>query len=140
LLDGDDAGRARRDALMKELYAGHEKAVLMLSDVLGQTECEIEDVLGEAVLLPIIRELITKKLTLNNDDRKAGSLPAQIRAAAARQGVELSQGWKVEVARRLAIAWATNKPEEIPHDVLDCAEKLFKALTDRFSELISQAG
>lgn len=35
LLDGDDAGRARRDALMKELYAGHEKAVLMLSDVLG---------------------------------------------------------------------------------------------------------
>ena len=39
VLDADDAGRARRNALMKELYAGHEKAVLMLSDVLGQAEC-----------------------------------------------------------------------------------------------------
>ena len=47
LLDGDDAGRARRDALMRELYAGYEKAVLMLSDVLEQEECETEFTGGE---------------------------------------------------------------------------------------------
>src|SRR5438093_4910436 len=45
LLDGDDAGRVRRDALLKELYAGNDQAVLMLSDVLGVSECETEDIL-----------------------------------------------------------------------------------------------
>src|ERR1700732_2363862 len=29
VLDSDDAGRVRRNALMKELYIGHEKAILM---------------------------------------------------------------------------------------------------------------
>ena len=32
LLDGDDAGRARRDALIRELYAGHNSGIVMLSN------------------------------------------------------------------------------------------------------------
>ena len=53
LLDGDDAGRVRRDALMKELYVGYDSNVLMLDEVLNRTgqEVEIEDILGEEVLL-----------------------------------------------------------------------------------------
>jgi hypothetical protein len=35
LLDGDQAGRDRNTALLRELYSGQEKAVLLLSDVLG---------------------------------------------------------------------------------------------------------
>jgi len=49
LLDGDDAGRARHNALMKELYAGHDSSIVMLDEVLGRPgdEVEIEDILGE---------------------------------------------------------------------------------------------
>ena len=65
LLDGDAAGQARHDALMKELYAGYEKAVLMLSYVLGQKECEIEDIIGEATILPVLKDVTKKELTLN---------------------------------------------------------------------------
>jgi hypothetical protein len=56
LLDGDDAGRVRRDALMKELYAGHHSAVLMLDDVLGRAgeEVEFEDIFGEDSILPAV--------------------------------------------------------------------------------------
>ncbi len=74
LLDGDDAGRARRDALMKELYAGYERAILMLDDVLGEEECETEDVIGEATILPVLRDLVEKRATLNQHDRGRGSL------------------------------------------------------------------
>lgn len=132
LLDGDDAGRARRDALMKELYAGHEKAVLMLSDVLGQEECETEDIIGEATILPVLKDVAGKKFTLNQDDRGKGSLVAQIKSAAERHGVGLPDGWKPEVARRIVVAWSTADPRDMPTDILDRAEALFTELTGHF--------
>jgi len=132
LLDGDDAGRARRDALMKELYAGREKAVLMLGDVLGQEECETEDIIGEATILPVLKDVVGKKITLNQDDRGTGSLVDQIKSAAIRHDVELPDGWKPEVARRLVVSWSTTEPKEMPADILDRAEALFKELTERF--------
>ena len=133
LLDGDDAGRARRDALMKELYAGYENAVLMLSDVLGDEECEIEDIIGEATILPVLKDVVKKRVTLNQDDRGKGSLVDQIKSAADRHGVDLPTGWKAEVARRMVVAWSTVDPEDMPSDVLDRAEALFKELLTRFA-------
>ena len=47
----ETAGRARCDTLMKELYAGYEEAVRMLSDMLGQAKCEPEDIIGETTIL-----------------------------------------------------------------------------------------
>ena len=132
LLDGDAAGRARRDALMKELYAGHEKAVLMLSEVLGQEECEIEDIIGEGTILPVLKDVVEKKISLNQDDRKKGSLVDQIKSAAERHGVELPDGWKPEIARQIVVAWSTTDPQGMPTDTLDRAEALFTELTGRF--------
>lgn len=135
LLDGDDAGRARRDALMKELYAGHEKAVLMLGDVLDEEECETEDIVGEATVLPVVKDLVNKKVALNQHDRRKGSLVDQIKSAAERYNADLRDGWKAEVARRIVVDWSTVDPEEMPAAVLDQAEALFKELTARFASL-----
>jgi predicted ATP-dependent endonuclease of OLD family len=134
LLDGDDAGRARRDALMKELYAGHEQAVLMLSDVLGQEECETEDIVGATTILPVLNAVVGKKVTLNQDDRSKGSLIDQIKSAAARHGVQLPDGWKAEVARRIVVGWSNIDPRAMPTDILDRAEALFAELNSRFSQ------
>lgn len=134
LLDGDDAGRARRGALMKELYEGYEKAVLMLSDVLGQEECEIEDIIGETTILPALEDLVGKKVTLNQDDRAKGSLVAHIENASKQCDFKLPDGWKSEIARRIAVEWSTKKPEDIPAEILERAETLFKQLTKRFDD------
>lgn len=135
LLDGDDAGRARRDALMKELYAGHEKAVLMLSDVLQVEECETEDIIGEAVFLPAAKAVLGNKLQLNADDRTNGSLVDQIKSAAERHEIQLIDGWKPEVARQLVVVWSATNSDDIPADVLDRAEALFQELNERFATL-----
>ena len=135
LLDSDDEGRIRKDALMKKLYAGHEKAVLMLEDVLEKEKCEIEDILGEAAILPTLKKVVGKKVSLNQDDRGKGSLVDQIKSAAGRHGVELPDGWKPEVARRIVVAWSTTEPKDMPEEILDRAEALFKALTSRFEGL-----
>ena len=137
LLDGDDAGRARQDSLMKELYAGNEKAVLMLGDVLDQEECEIEDIIGEETILAALSEFVGKTVSLNQDDRNRGSLVDQIKRAACRDNVELSEGWKPEVAHRIVVSWSTAKSTEIPEDTLDRGERLFKELTRRFEDIDS---
>ena len=133
LLDGDDAGRVRRDSLMKELYAGNEKAVLMLGDVLGQEECEIEDIIGEETILAELSEFVGKTVSLRQDDRNRGSLVDQIKCATDRDNIELPAGWKPEVARRVVLSWSVES-KEIPEDILDRAEMLFKELTGRFED------
>ena len=134
LLDGDDAGSARRDALMKELYADYERAVLMLGDVLEKEKCETEDIIGEATILPVLKEVVGK-VSLNQDDRSKGSLVDQIKSAAMRHGVELPDGWKLEVARRIVVAWSTTEPKDMPEEILDRAEALFRELTSRFEDI-----
>jgi hypothetical protein len=131
LLDGDDAGRVRKDALMRELYSGHERSVLLLSDVLKMPECEVEDILGETVVLPAVSKALGKKIVLTEEDKKAGSLPAQIKAAAARQKIELPDGWKGVTAIELISQWA-KEDAALDNKILDTASALFDEISARF--------
>ncbi|MYJ19922.1 MAG: AAA family ATPase, partial [Rhodothermaceae bacterium] len=125
LLDGDEAGRTRRDALFRELYVGREEAVLMLSDVLGQDECEIEDLIAEPTILHALNRVVQQTVRLNQNDRSKGSLVTQIKSAANRSSVNLPEGWKAEVARNIVVEWSTAELRDIPKDVIERAEMLF---------------
>lgn len=133
LLDGDDAGRARQNALMKELYVDHNSGVLMLDDVLNRPgeEVEIEDILGECLVLKGLEAVLDKGLKLNQSDRSAGSLPSQIKAAAKRQVRDLPEGWKASIALNLVSSWA-KEGTTLSDEVLDTAALLFSALNERF--------
>ena len=135
LLDGDEAGRARRNALMKELYADHNSGILMLDDVLNQPgkEVEIEDILGEAFIILGLEAVLGKALQLDEKDRLAGSLPSQIKAAAKRQDIDLPEGWKASVALRLVSSWAEGGTT-LEDEVLDTAALLFSTLNERFEK------
>jgi hypothetical protein len=141
LLDGDEAGRARRDALVKELYAGHLHAVLMLDDAINQpgTEVEIEDILGEAILLPALAAVIGEEVKLTVADRRAGSLPSQIRAWSERRGIELPEGWKVSAAIHLVSQWAEQKTT-LAGGVLERAAALFAGVKGRFAQMDTPGG
>ncbi len=133
LLDGDDAGRARQNALMKELYVNHNSGILMLDDVLNRPgeEVEIEDILGECLVLKGLEAVLDKGLKLNQSDRSAGSLPSQIKAAAKHQKLNLPEGWKALVASHLVSSWA-EKGTTLSDEVLDTAALLFSALNEWF--------
>lgn len=138
LLDGDDAGRARQSALIKELYAAHTTAILMLDDALGRAgaETEIEDILGEEILLPSVSAVLgqTQTVKLSAVDRAAGSLPGQIKAWAVRHNVKLPDGWKASAAIQLVSQWA-EQAIRLPDEVLDRASVLFAAINDRFRQM-----
>ena len=135
LLDGDDAGRARREALVRELYVGHDSGIVMLDDVLNRPgeEVEIEDVLGEALILKALGAVLGKRLKLVQADRSAGGLTTQIRSAAKRQALELPKGWKHSVALELVRTWA-EKGTTHADEVLDTAASLFSALNAGFED------
>lgn len=134
LLDADEAGRVRRDALLKELYLGQDSHIVMLDDALAQpgSSVAIEDILGEAVILPALNVLLPKPLSLVAADRQAGSLPDQIKAAAKRLGVELPEGWKATISLQLVSSWAQQGVTG-PDSVLAAASKLFTTLRARFA-------
>lgn len=134
LLDGDQAGRERHTALLRELYMGHDKAVLILSDVLGQKDCQIEDFIGEEALLTALKDFLGKRISLNQEDRMAGGIINQIKTAAKRHKIDLPEGWKPDLARRLVVSWSTTPPENMPQDILDRAESLFRVINERFGD------
>lgn len=133
LLDGDDAGRARQDALIKQLYVDHDSNIVMLDEVLNRPgqEIEIEDMLGETLFVPGVGRVLNQSFHLEDRDRSAGSLPSQIKAAARRQSIELPEGWKASVALQLVSSWAEGGAT-LPDEILDNAAKLFFALNERF--------
>ena len=90
---------------------------------------------GEATILAVLKDVGEKRITLNQDDRGKGSLVAQIKSAATRHGAKLPDGWKPEVARRIVVEWSTMDPMDMPTEILDRAETLFKELTKRFDGL-----
>lgn len=135
LLDGDNAGRARQAELVKELYNGHEENIIILNELLEIRDCEIEDVIGELTVLEGLRLVSGQSVTLSESDRDKGSLVSQIKRAAARQKIELPDGWKPQVARRVVIDWSTTDSPNISEDILDRAEALFKEIMKRFEAM-----
>lgn len=133
LLDGDDAGRVRRDALLKELYLAHGSAILMLDEALGRSgdEVEIEDILGESMIMDAVKSVINKQLVLNDDDRKKGSLPTQIKSSATRKSIEMPDGWKAAVAAKIVSDIAEGKIT-FDTNILDSASSLFSNISKRF--------
>jgi len=136
LLDGDDAGRVRRDALIKELYVAHLPAILMLDEGLNQpgADVEVEDIFGETIILPAVNAVLGQQLNLSDEDRVAGSLPHQIKAAAKRENIDLPVGWKASVALHLVSSWA-EQGTVLPADVLDRAATLFSSVQMRFERM-----
>ncbi|WP_420637275.1 AAA family ATPase [Candidatus Palauibacter sp.] len=139
LLDGDDAGRVRHDALMKALYVDSGSDIVMLDEVLKRPgdDVEIEDVLGEALVVSAVGEVLESAFQLDEVDRSAGSLPSQIKAAARRQGIQLPDGWKALVAQSLVTSWAEGRSEP-PKEVLDDAAALLAALNERLGKFDSR--
>jgi hypothetical protein len=92
---------------------------------------EIEDILGEEIIIDVAREIIDKRLGLEETDRSKGSLPSQIRSAADRLGINLPDGRKASVAIKIVSEADSGKITLQPY-VLDLASELFREIRQRF--------
>ena len=133
LLDGDDAGRARKDALIRELYVDRDSMIVMLDDVLCRSgdEIEIEDIIGAKFIVPALVGVLQRDFEIDEEDLSSRSLPTQVKVTAKRQSVTLPEGWKASVALHLVSAWAEERML-LPDEVLDAGALVFSALAACF--------
>jgi hypothetical protein len=89
--------------------------------------------IGASLFLPMASRVVGQEIALTPADTAAGTLPDQIKAAAQRQNVNLPEGWKAEVARQFALEWSRN--DAVAADLVERAERLFKEINLRFSEM-----
>lgn len=78
-----------------------------------------------------ISALMGMEIIITEEDRKAGSLPGQIKAAAKRQSIVMPDGWKPTIAAQLVSDWTENRTI-LPDSVLDVASALFNKIRNRF--------
>ena len=133
VLDADQAGRERRNSLLKELYAGVGGSVIMLDESIGRPgeEIEMEDVIGEAIILEGLSKVLATEFKIDEEDNALRGLTNRIRSTAERNGIDLGSGWKARVALELVGAWAESRTT-LPDTVLDLADSLFCAIEASF--------
>jgi AAA domain, putative AbiEii toxin, Type IV TA system len=139
LLDGGEASRAVHDKLVRELYLGQDRQIVMLDAVLGKPECRIEDLIGEIAVLGALEKILGKSLLILPADRATGGIVEHIAAAARRLGHALPRDWVGDMARQIARDWSIKDPREVPAGVLDRAANLFGALNARFEATAEDA-
>lgn len=101
ILDADTPGKEKEKSLKKGNYKDDQKKVILVSDILGEGEFEVED------LFPVeeLAKVFSKKFRGNSTDDfeyvfdKAKPVINQMEAFAKQNGYTLDLGWKVELAR-----------------------------------------
>lgn len=135
LCDGDSAGVNLAKALKEEMYSAVPDRVLMASEFNGTQHGEIEDLFPKSFLAPIIDRYLRGPHDhpfVATD--AAGAIIPQVKAYAAKHGITLVDGWKVDVARlvKAKLAEAVSQGSGWAHS-LDSWERLFARLAGQVS-------
>jgi energy-coupling factor transporter ATP-binding protein EcfA2 len=100
LLDGDTAGRKMATDLQNGLYQSAKQKILLTDKYVGFANSEIEDLLPTDFFASVVDRWGRRADVPFADGLQAGKpIVPQIEAWAKSQGVDLYDGWKVDVAR-----------------------------------------
>ncbi len=128
LLDFHNVGKDYQKQLTKGRYRDEKEKVLGVADILGDKEYEIEDFIPASSLISIIDRQYRSDQYFEDFYKNGEPIVDQIEAWAKKNGVQLEDGWKVEVAR-IAQNRFDKIMEEIPVEMEENWKKLFEKLT-----------
>ena len=108
LFDGDDAGNRMATDMKNGLYKLAKDRILSTTTYVGFDKSEVEDLFPCEFLADVVDRWERRSDTPFSDVVKSGSpIVPQIESWAVSQGIELPEGWKVEIARetRALLPW-----------------------------------
>lgn len=101
LLDSDHPGQKLAQELRASTYKGSEGHVILIGDVLGMANAEIEDIFPMSFLSPVIAKYLRgPEKDFDEVVRRGEPIVPQVEAYAQHYSLTLEPGWKVEVAKR----------------------------------------
>ena len=126
LLDGDVMGAKMATELRTSLYADAKDKVLSTDDYAGFSGSEVED------LIPSDRFVEAVDRIFRNSEQpfaeyftKGKPAIPQVESWAKREGIELIQGWKVDVAKRVKQATLNKGIQHVESDLVEKWVRLF---------------
>src|SRR5690606_22488623 len=111
ILDSDKSGEDAKKRLLSGLYKGFENRILDIKDFTKITQSEVEDLIPFALVKKGIDRLFNSLDEVDFEDsyNKDNPIVPQIEAFASTNGVELSKGWKVELAKTAKVQLKNKK-------------------------------
>jgi energy-coupling factor transporter ATP-binding protein EcfA2 len=129
LLDGDEAGQKMARDLRNGAYQDAKDRIHLTDEFVQFGNSEIEDLFPVQFFAEAVDRWQRNAEQLFSDVVKSGQpIVPQIESWAATQNIELSEGWKVELARAVKGRALTLGSEKFPRETLDLWVKLFDVL------------
>lgn len=126
LLDGDQMGAKMAAELRSSLYRGEEKKVLTTDDFVDLKGTELEDLIPHRHFVDAVDRVIhTPERRFSEVALTDAPIVPQVEAWARREGIELTLGWKVDVARRVKAALLSKGIGDVEGDLTERWVQLF---------------
>lgn len=126
LLDGDQMGSRMATELRTSLYKGEEKKILSTDDFVHFKGSELED------LVPHQRFVEAVDRYFRAPDQQFSEIASpdepvvpQVEAWAKREGIELTSGWKVEIAKRVKTVSLSKGIGDVEESLIERWARLF---------------
>ena len=134
LLDSDEMGDRTKRELLKDLFVSEEDRILLVGDVLGCDEADLEDLFPRPYYLKAVGQAYGKTIGLNmltKEEKEAPRVVQAIKHLFHRKGWGEFERWRP--IRWLLDEWRGCKIADLPEELVDRAEQLFQEVNQRFS-------
>lgn len=132
IIDSDRSGKAYRDKLIKELYAGSESdKIIEIGNYTSISDAEVEDVIPYALIDRYLGHILHSSDQEFNDcyDDKKPIIP-QIELFANNNEITLPDGYKVEMAKAAKMLLQGKRAPELPKEYVDRWANMFSKLCE----------
>lgn len=126
LLDADQMGARMAAELSSGLYKGEEKKILSTDEFVGFKGSEVEDLIPHHRFVEAVdRVFRAPEKQFSEVASKGSPIVPQVEAWAKREALELTLGWKVEVARRVKAILLSKGIGDVEGDLIERWVELF---------------
>lgn len=126
-LDGDGPGKNLAKSAKSGLYAGEEDKVSLVTDFLDLEGAEVEDLFPPKLIIEVVDRLWRTADSMFEDHFESSKpITGQVEAWAAKQGIDLPNGWKVEIAKEVKKRALQRGVSEFDAEALARLKKVFE--------------
>lgn len=141
IMDSDRSGRDTANKLKTSLYQKDIDRIIMIGDVRSLADAEVEDLIPHSFIVSIITRYLSRPDIDEFSDEVEENSPIipQIEAYARKYDIQLEDGWKVELAKRVKARMLKTASFSYDDEMLKVWQALFTKITSDVPSLATSS-
>lgn len=130
IIDSDKSGQDARKKLISSLYQGNEKKIIEVKEFTSKDNAEVEDIIPFKFQARSINKLFSKVEDSYFEEVYVSdnALVSQVESFATENDVELSKGWKVDVAKDVKKQMSGVKKDDVEEEYVTAWKNIYGKL------------